>query len=136
MLEKLQGFGLTGEMLWLIVFILLLIIALYVGRQFIKDSIRELKHVVWPTREETRNYFLIVVATLILFGLYLFVVSTIFTEGLFGLKKLVNSSTESTIDPKAFIDTLEKPTVEVDGVKVDRSDNKKTNTTSASWTTK
>ncbi len=56
---------------------------------FFKDSVRELKHVVWPTREETRNYFLIVVVTLILFGLYLFIVSTAFTEGLFALKDFI-----------------------------------------------
>jgi preprotein translocase SecE subunit len=35
--------------------------------QFFKDSVRELKHVVWPTREETKNYFIIVVFVLVLF---------------------------------------------------------------------
>ncbi|MCD5380463.1 preprotein translocase subunit SecE [Candidatus Gracilibacteria bacterium] len=93
---------------------------------FFKDSLRELKHVVWPTREETRNYFFIVVITLILFGLYLFAVSTVFTEALFALKDAVGgtSTTETTIDPSAFIDTLETPTVEVSGVEVstDNSD--------------
>jgi len=81
---------------------------------FFKDSLRELKHVVWPTREETRNYFLIVVITLILFWLYLFVVSTVFTEALFALKDFVNGGTtvDSTIDPSTFIDNLEAPTVE------------------------
>ncbi len=106
---------------------------------FFKDSLRELKHVVWPTRDETRNYFFIVVITLILFWLYLFAVSTIFTEGLFALKKVVgggNNSAETTIDPKAFIDTLEKPTVDVDGVTVTTSDAEKAITVSASWTTK
>jgi preprotein translocase SecE subunit len=35
--------------------------------QFVKDSLRELKHVVWPTNEETRNYFVIVIVVLTLF---------------------------------------------------------------------
>jgi preprotein translocase SecE subunit len=35
--------------------------------QFIKDSVRELSHVVWPTREETRNFFLVVLVILIAF---------------------------------------------------------------------
>jgi len=35
--------------------------------QFIKDSFRELSHVVWPTREETRNFFLVVLIILITF---------------------------------------------------------------------
>jgi len=48
--------------------------------KYIKDSIRELKHVVWPTRKETNNYFLPVVLVLIAFGLYLFIASTIFTK--------------------------------------------------------
>ncbi len=103
---------------------------------FFKDSLRELKHVVWPTREETRNYFFIVVITLILFGLYLFAVSTIFTEGLFWLKKIVgnSSSSETTIDPSEFIDTLEAPTVE--GVSVKTADDATPVTVSATWTTK
>jgi len=58
--------------------------------KYIKDSIRELKHVVWPTREETRNYFVTVTLVLILFGVYLFVASTVFTKGLFGLKDFIN----------------------------------------------
>ncbi len=47
---------------------------------FIKGSVRELKHVVWPTREETKKYFMMVLVTLILFGIYLFIANTIFSE--------------------------------------------------------
>ena len=57
---------------------------------FIKASIRELKHVVWPTKEDTTKYFLIVVITLLLFGIYLFIFSTIFSEGLLYLKNFVS----------------------------------------------
>ena len=57
---------------------------------FIKDSFRELKHVVWPTKEETIKYFIIVLITLILFGLYLTIANYVFTEGLFGLQNLFN----------------------------------------------
>jgi len=75
---------------------------------FFKDSVRELKHVVWPTREETKNYFLLVVITLLLFGVYLFVVSTVFTEGLFALKKAVSGTSVSSVDtwinPNDFIE--------------------------------
>ncbi|MDF1682976.1 MAG: preprotein translocase subunit SecE [Patescibacteria group bacterium] len=35
--------------------------------QFFKDSFRELKHVVWPTKEETIKYFIVVVSILIIF---------------------------------------------------------------------
>ena len=57
---------------------------------FIKDSFRELKHVVWPTKEETIKYFVIVLVTLILFGIYLTIANFVFTEGLFGLKDLIS----------------------------------------------
>lgn len=56
---------------------------------FVKDSVRELKHVVWPTRKETTHYFTIVLVVLILFGLYLFLASTLFSEILFTLKDIV-----------------------------------------------
>jgi len=57
--------------------------------KFVKESLREFKHVVWPTREETRNYFIVVLAILVFFGLYLFVASNIFSEILFGIKDFV-----------------------------------------------
>jgi len=57
---------------------------------FIKDSFRELKHVVWPTKEETRNYFLIVLIVLIVFGLYLFIASTIFSEIMWYIKWMMS----------------------------------------------
>ncbi len=55
--------------------------------QFFKDSVRELKHVVWPTREETKTYFNVVLVVLILFGLYLFIANTVFSETMLYLKQ-------------------------------------------------
>ena len=56
--------------------------------KFFKDSIRELKHVVWPTPAETKKYFIMVLTTLIIFTIYLMIANYIFTEGLFTLKDL------------------------------------------------
>lgn len=58
--------------------------------QFLKDSIRELKHVVWPTRQETTKYFFIVVSVLVLFWIYLFIASTAFSEAMLYLKNMVS----------------------------------------------
>ena len=85
--------------------------------KFFKDSIREIKHVVWPTRKETRTYFIIVLTVLILFGIYLFIFSTIFSEGLLYLKKLVSgeSNYSINIDPEQLgleILTWEVETIE------------------------
>jgi len=56
--------------------------------KFIKDSIRELKHVVWPTREETKKYFLIILIFIVFFGSYLFIFNNIFGEIIIQLKNI------------------------------------------------
>ena len=54
--------------------------------RFVKDAIRELKHVVWPTRKETQKYFWLVLTLIIAFGIYLFIFSQAFSELLFWLR--------------------------------------------------
>jgi preprotein translocase SecE subunit len=54
--------------------------------QFIKDSFRELKHVVWPTREETKLYFWQVFWSLFFFTLFLYILSKIFSYTILFLK--------------------------------------------------
>ena len=58
--------------------------------KFFKESIREFKHVVWPTREETKKYFTQVLLVLIFFWIYLFIASTIFSEFILFLKNIIN----------------------------------------------
>ncbi|MDD5213047.1 MAG: preprotein translocase subunit SecE [Candidatus Gracilibacteria bacterium] len=53
---------------------------------FIKASLREIKHVVWPTKAETAKYFVVVLSVLVLFGVYLFIFSNIFSYVIFFLK--------------------------------------------------
>lgn len=66
--------------------------------QFLKDSVREFKHVVWPTHAETKKYLFTVLVILVLFGIYLFFASTVFSEILYGLKDVVNPSEQQTIN--------------------------------------
>jgi len=90
--------------------------------KYIKDSIRELKHVVWPTREETRNYFITVVLVLLAFGIYLFIASTVFTKSLFGLKDIVDSKNvieTNTVIPETKVISDEALIPKVDSVKVE-----------------
>lgn len=56
--------------------------------QYFKDSIREFKHVVWPTREETKKYFVIVLVVLILFWTYIFLLNTLFSNVINALGRL------------------------------------------------
>jgi preprotein translocase SecE subunit len=93
--------------------------------KYIKDSIRELKHVVWPTRTETTNYFVIVVIVLVLFGIYLFIASTLFTKGLFGLKEVVdnNKSLSEVVIPEGISSELKVISDESGIKKVELNDN-------------
>lgn len=65
-----------------------IIILMYINFMinFVKDSLREIKHVVWPTKAETRKYFLVVLSVLVIFGIYLFIFSNIFSYVMFFLK--------------------------------------------------
>lgn len=67
------------------------IIKIFLMIQFFKDSLREMRHVVWPTKDETKKYFTIVVILLILFWFYIFISSTIFTNVIFFLKDFINN---------------------------------------------
>lgn len=57
--------------------------------QFFKDSFRELKHVVWPTREETVKYFVVVLTILVIFWLYLLAAEISFTQILKFIKESI-----------------------------------------------
>ena len=54
--------------------------------RFLKDSLRELRHVVWPTRKETQKFFWLVLALIVVFGIYLSIFSQAFSGLLFWLK--------------------------------------------------
>ena len=66
--------------------------------RFIKDSLREIKHVVWPTRKETQKFFWLVLALIVAFWIYLFIFSQAFSELLFSLKDSFGSWQSQTQD--------------------------------------
>lgn len=77
--------------------------------KFVKDSIREFKHVVWPTHAETKKYFTVVVVLLVLFGLYLFIANTVFAELLQALRDVFSSSTP-VVAPEISVENIETVT--------------------------
>ena len=83
---------------------------------FIKNALREIKHVVWPTREETKKYFVVVLSVLCAFGLYLFIVWNIFSQILFGLKEMVNPSAPVSIDDIQLPEGLEDLSEQVEPI--------------------
>lgn len=41
---------------------------------FIKESMKEFDHIVWPTPEETKKYFVTVVSMIVVLTIFLFIV--------------------------------------------------------------
>ena len=60
---------------------------------FLKESIKEFEHVVWPTQKETKQYFLIVTGVIVWLTIFLFIVSSLLSKGLFFAKDSINPAT-------------------------------------------
>lgn len=58
--------------------------------RFLRESVKEFDHVVWPTRRETVRYFSITVSTIVVFAVFLFIVGTTFSTSLFAVKDMVS----------------------------------------------
>ena len=84
---------------------------------FFKNAIRELQHVVWPTKAETKKYFLTVLAVLVMFWCYLFVVNSVFSNILFTLKEMASPMTTSLENklPNFDVSSIKTKTGEVIG---------------------
>jgi preprotein translocase SecE subunit len=84
------------------IFLLLIFFDMF---KFLKESIREFKHVVWPTHAETKKYFAIVVILLTLFGLYLFVANTVFAELMQALRDIISGPSDLAL-PEITVENI------------------------------
>lgn len=74
---------------------------------------KEFDHIVWPTPAETQKYFITVVSMITILTVFLFVVGTIFSQGLFAAKKqLVPVSSNSSTTSSAPIGDLKLDNVQ------------------------
>lgn len=76
--------------------------------KFFKESIKEFEHVVWPTKNETRKYFSIVVWLIVCLTLFIFVISSVFSAWLFYAKNAIHPS--SAISSQNPASTSNNPT--------------------------
>lgn len=91
--------------------------------KFLKNSLREFRHVVWPTREETKKYFWIVLVVLTLFWIYLFLVWNIFSEILFWAKEVINpGSSTPTADQVVLPEGVTFETEDGESITVDANE--------------
>lgn len=81
---------------------------------------KEFDHIVWPTSEETKKYFITVVSMITVLTVFLFIVGTAFSMGLFAAKKqLVPASAVSTSSSAAPIGDLKLDNIETTTTPVD-----------------
>lgn len=68
--------------------------------KFLKESIKEFDHVVWPTNKETKKYFISVSSIIVVITLVLFAFGSFFGAVLFMAKEQINpvKITPSTIN--------------------------------------
>ena len=66
---------------------------------FIHESLYELRHVVFPTPNETRKYFTVVVGCIVFFAVFLFVAGTLFSLGLTSARTALHPIIGQTVAP-------------------------------------
>lgn len=54
--------------------------------RFVRESLQEFRHVAWPTRQETKQYFTIVTALIAVLTVLIFIVISALSSGFFALK--------------------------------------------------
>jgi len=73
--------------------------------KFLKESKKEFEHVVRPTNKETKKYFSIVTGLIVVLTLFLYVVGTIFSSGLFYAKEAINPAKFKTTNTQNSLPT-------------------------------
>ena len=58
-------------------------------KKFIRESLQEFDHVVWPTGAETKKYFMVVVSMISICALVLFIFGSAVTNALFAVRTVV-----------------------------------------------
>ncbi len=58
---------------------------------FIKESMAELEHVVWPTHIETKKFFQAVVGIIVAMSVFTYVLTVLFSNSIFGIRNLIHT---------------------------------------------
>ena len=64
---------------------------------FIKESISELEHVVWPTHLETKKFFTVVVGIIVAMTLFTYLLTLLFSNGLFAIRNAIHAPVNADI---------------------------------------
>ncbi len=58
---------------------------------FIKESMAELEHVVWPTHIETKKFFQAVVGIIAAMSLFTYLLTVLFSNSMFGIRNMIHA---------------------------------------------
>ncbi len=66
--------------------------------KFIKETLREIEHVVWPTKADTRKYFTIVTIMIVVATIVLSVVGLGLSRSLFAIRSITPHETAAPVE--------------------------------------
>ena len=72
---------------------------------FLKDSMAELEHVVWPTHIETKKYFQAVVSIIAAMALFTYLLTLLLSNSIFGLRGMIHAPKTADLSGSPVINT-------------------------------
>lgn len=71
---------------------------------FIKESMAELEHVVWPTHIETKKFFQAVVGIIVAMSIFTYLLTVLFSNTIFGIRGLIHAPATADLSGSPVID--------------------------------
>lgn len=71
---------------------------------FIKESMSELEHVVWPTHIETKKFFQAVVGIIIAMSIFTYLLTVLFSNTMFGIRGIIHAPQAADLSGSPVID--------------------------------
>jgi preprotein translocase SecE subunit len=73
---------------------------------FLKESLAELEHVVWPTHLETKKFFQVVVTIIVLMTIFTYSLTLIFGNSLFAIRGWIHTPATADLSGSPTIEPI------------------------------
>ena len=70
---------------------------------FLKESVAELEHVVWPTHLETKKFFQAVVGIIVAMAIFTYILTVIFSNGLFTVRTMIHAPKKADLSQSPVV---------------------------------
>lgn len=85
---------------------------------FLKESVAELEHVVWPTHLETKKFFSVVVSVIAGMTLFTYLLTLLFSNGMFEIRNMIHAPASVDLSGSPAVTTTPLEITTDDGSKV------------------